>query len=141
MEMRKFVIVCSHPGISDKKIEVEVVRGITIPAPSGYSEDDMNLYVEVEFPWPPDDIKKTETKVIKSTSDPEFNAKLQFDIDRKQIRSLQHTFKRQPVKCTVLETKCEIHVSNDLKDETGKRPAGGKLEVFICLREPLAGCD
>ena len=54
---------------------------------------------------------------------------------------MQHTFKRQPVKCTVLETKCEIHVSNDLKDETRKRPAGGKLEVFICLREPLAGCD
>ena len=40
-----------------------------------------------------------------------------------------------------LETKCEIHVSNDLKDEKGKRPAGGKLEVFIRLREPLAGCD
>lgn len=162
MEMRKFAIVRSHPGISDKKIEVEVVRGITIPAPSGYSEDDMNIYVEVEFPWPSDDTQKAETEAIKSTSNPEFNAKLQFDIDRKQIRSLQRIFKRQPVKCTVyqhrtlrkdlfigvviiplesLETKCEIHVSDDLKDEKGKRPAGGRLEVFIRLREPLSGCD
>jgi coiled-coil and C2 domain-containing protein 1 len=162
MEMRKFAIVHSNPGMSDKKIEVEVVRGITLPAPSGHNEEDMNVYVEIEFPWPSDSAQKAETDKVAGSSNPEFNSKHQFDIDRKQLRSLQRTFKRHPLKCMVyqyrmlrknifigmvlvpleaLESKCELRVSDDLKDEKGKRPAGGKLELFVRLREPLSGCD
>uniref|UniRef100_A0A1X7VAP4 Uncharacterized protein n=1 Tax=Amphimedon queenslandica TaxID=400682 RepID=A0A1X7VAP4_AMPQE len=29
----------------------------------------------------------------------------------------------------------------DLKDEKGRRATGGKLEVYVHLREPLSGCD
>lgn len=162
MEMRKFAIVHSNPGLSESKIEVELARGITVPAPSGYSEQDLNIYVEIEFPWPQDSTQKAETDKVRGSSNPEFDSKHQFDIDRKQMRSLQRVFKRQPIRCTLyqhrtlrkhifmgvalvsleaLESKCEIRISEDLKDEKGRRPIGGKLEVFVRLREPLSGCD
>ena len=162
MEMRKFALVHSNPGLSDKKIEVEIVRGITIPAPSGYAEEDLNIYVEIEFPWPQDSPQKDETGKVSGQSNPEFNSKHQFDIDRKLLRSLQRVFKRQPLKCIVyqhrtlrknlfigmcqvplenLENKCEVRASEDLKDEKGRKATGGKLEVFVRLREPLSGCD
>ena len=162
MEMREFAIIHSHPEISDKQLEVEVIRGITLPAPSGYTEGDMNIYVEVEFPWPTDSPQKNTTKTIKDTSNPEYNETSLFDIDRKQGRSLLRAFKRYPIKCNVyqhrtlrkdifvgvvlvplesLETKCEIHVTEDLKDEKGRKPVGGKMEVQVRLREPLSGRD
>lgn len=162
MEMREFAIIHSHPEISDKQLEVEVIRGITVPAPSGYTEGDMNIYVEIEFPWPTDSPQKNTTKAIKDTSNPEYNETSLFDIDRKQGRSLLRAFKRYPIKCHVyqhrtlrkdifigvvlvpldlLETKCEIHVTEDLKDEKGRKPVGGKLEVRVRLREPLSGRD
>ena len=164
MEMRKFAIVHSNPGLSDKVVEVEIVRGITIPCPSGVSsEADLNIYVELEFPWPSDATQKAETEKVKGTSNPDFNSKHQFEIDRKQMRSLQRVFKRQPLRCTIyqsrsllrraifvglalipletLETKCEVRASEDLKDEKGRRATGGKLEVYVRLREPLSGCD
>ena len=162
MEMREFSIVHSHPDISDKQVEVDVVRGITLPAPSGYSEGDMNVYVDVEFPWPQDSPQKFQTDSVKETSNPQFKGKNLFEINRKQTRSLSKVFKRHPVKCTIyqhrtlrkdifiglvlvslesLETKCELHVTEDLKDEKGRRPVGGKLEVKVRLREPLSGRD
>ena len=162
MELREFAIVHSNPGISDKKIEIELARGITIPAPSGLTESDMNIYVEVEFPWPQDSIQKFETDSIKGSSSPQFNRKELLDIDRKAGRSMLRIVKRHPLKCTMyqrrtlrkdifigqalvplesLETKCEVHVTEDLKDEKGRKPVGGKLEVFVRLREPLSGRD
>ena len=38
-----------------------------------------------------------------------------------------------------LETKSEIHSTLDLLDEKGRKPVGGKLEIFVRLREPLTG--
>lgn len=162
MEIREFAIVHSHPEISDKLMEVEVVRGITVPAPSGYTEGDMNMYIDVEFPWPSDSPQKHQTKSIKESSNPEFNETCSFDIDRKQTRSLQRVFKRQPIKFMIyqyrmlrkdifigmvsvsleaLEKKCDLHVTEDIKDEKGRKPVGGKLEVKVRLREPLSGRD
>lgn len=163
MEMRKFAIVNSNLGISDKRIEVTIIKGITVPAPAkDYSEEDLNLYVEVEFPWPQDNPQKCQTDAVRGSSSQQFNKKCLFDIDRKQSRSLRRTFKRQRVKCQVyhhrsirkdlfigqanvsleeLENKCEVHMAEDLKDEKGRKPIGGRLEVMIRLREPLTGRD
>ena len=38
-----------------------------------------------------------------------------------------------------LETKSEVHSTLDLLDDRGRKPVGGKLEVFVRLREPLTG--
>ena len=38
-----------------------------------------------------------------------------------------------------LETKSEIHCTLDLLDERGRKPVGGKLDVYVRLREPLTG--
>ena len=162
MEMRKFVIVHSNTGLGEKKAEVEIVRGITVPCPSGYSEGDLNLYVEIEFPWPPDSPQKASTECVKNTASPQFDSKHEFEINRKQSCSLQRVFKRQSVKFSIyhrrtlrkdiflgqaiaplegLENKCEVHSASDLKDEKGRKPVGGKLEVFVRLREPLSGRD
>ena len=40
-----------------------------------------------------------------------------------------------------LETKSEVHCTLDLLDERGRKPVGGKMEVFVRLREPLTGRD
>ena len=40
-----------------------------------------------------------------------------------------------------LETKSEVHSTLDLLDERGRKPMGGKMEVFVRLREPLTGRD
>lgn len=40
-----------------------------------------------------------------------------------------------------LENKSEVHSSLDLLDERGRKPVGGKVEVFVRLREPLTGAD
>ena len=152
----------SNPHISDKQVEVELVRGITVPAPLGYAESDLNFYVEMEFPWPTDNPQTICTNYIKGTSNPLFSFKHLFDIDRKQCRSLQRVFKRQQLKCRVyqhrmirkdlfigqanitlegLETKSHVHVSEDIKDEKGRKPVGGKVEVHVRLRVPLSGQD
>lgn len=162
MEMRTFAIVHSNTELGEKEAEVVVVRGITVPCPSGYSEGDLNLYVEVEFPWPQDNPQKENTSGVKDTANPQFDSKHKFEIDRKQSRTLQRIFKRQSVKLMVyhhrtlrkdiflgqalvpleaLESKCEVHMASDLKDEKGRKPVGGKLEVFVRLREPLSGRD
>ena len=162
MEMRKFAIVHSNTELGDKEAQVEVLRGITVPCPSGYSEADLNLYIEIEFPWPQDNPQKESTSYVKASASPQFDSKHKFEIDRKQSRSLQRVFKRQLVKLTIyqhrtlrrdifvgqaaiplegLENKCEVHMACDLKDEKGRKPVGGKLEVYVRLREPLSGRD
>lgn len=155
-------MVHSNAHISDKQVEVEIVRGITVPAPPGYTEGDLNLYIEVEFPWPSGNPQNVCTNYTKGTSNPTFSFKHLFDIDRKQSRSLQRVFRRQPFKCRIyqhrmlrkdlfvgqatipldsLESKSSIHAFEDIKDEKGRKPVGGKVEVYIRLREPLSGQD
>ena len=162
MEMRKFAVVNSNTELGDKEAQVEVIRGITVPCPSGYSESDLNLYLEIEFPWPQDNPQKENTGYVRASSNPQYDSKHKFEIDRKQSRSLLRVFKRQSVKFTMyqhrtlrrdifvgqaaiplegLESKCEVHMACDLKDEKGRRPVGGKLEVYVRLREPLSGRD
>ncbi len=43
------------------------------------------------------------------------------------------------IQLELLESKSEIHSIVDLLDERGRKPVGGKLEVFARLREPLTG--
>ena len=106
IETRKFTIVNSHPELSSGVCEVEVVRGLNIPKPDGFDEKDMNVYVEVEFPWPPDNPSKDSTTTVKHSCNPDFTeAKLTFEIDRKKIKVMTRTLKRTPVKCGVWQKR------------------------------------
>lgn len=106
METRKFVIVRSHNEISSQVCEVEIISASNLPRPSGYEEKDMNIYVEVEFPWPSEESPKQTTSQVKESCAPEFtDEKFKFDIDRKRMKSMQRVFKRTPVKCAVWQKR------------------------------------
>ena len=76
METRKFTVVHTHTYLSAQQCEVEVVGASAIPKPAGYEEKDMNVYVEVEFPWPNDSPQKTYSDAVRDTCNPEFNYKV-----------------------------------------------------------------
>ena len=106
METRKFVIVHSHGEISSQVCEIEVASASNLPRPSGYEEKDMNVYVEVEFPWPSEEPPKVSTNQVRDTCSPEFSDQIfRFDIDRKRLKSMQRVFKRTPVKCVVWQKR------------------------------------
>ena len=76
METRKFTIVHSHTHLSAQQCEVEVVKATAIPRPEGYEDKDLNVYVEIEFPWPSDDPPKICTECVRGNASPEFNHKV-----------------------------------------------------------------
>ena len=106
IETRKFVIVHSNSGISSQGCEIEVISASNLPRPSGYEEKDMNVYVEIEFPWPSEEPPKESTNQVKDSCSPEFVDQIfKFDIDRKRLKSMQRVFKRTPVKCVVWQKR------------------------------------
>lgn len=76
METRKFSIVHTNTDLSAQQCEVEVVKATSIPRPDGFEEKDLNLYVELEFPWPSDSPPKICSEAVRATSSPEFNHKV-----------------------------------------------------------------
>ena len=76
METRKFTIVHTHTEISAQQCEVEVAKATAVPKPEGYEEKDLNIYVEIEFPWPTEEPPKICTESVKGTACPEFNHKV-----------------------------------------------------------------
>ena len=103
IETRKFTIIHSHTDISSQQCEIEIVRAINVPRPSGYDEKDLNIFIEIEFPWPSDDPQKATTESIRDSSSPEFKSQHRFDIDRKHNKSLLRIIKRTPVKCVLYQ--------------------------------------
>ena len=105
METRKFTVVRSHAHLSSGQCEVEVVRLLNLPRPAGYDTKDLCIYVELEFPWPADSPQKECTSSVRDSTEPEFNSKHTFEIDRKHSRSMLRIFKRSPVKCGVWQRR------------------------------------
>lgn len=106
METRKFVIVRTNGGVSSQVCEIEIASAFNLPRPQGYEEKDMNVYVEVEFPWPSEEPPKELTNQVKDSCNPEFvDQVFKFDIDRKRLKSMQRVFKRTPVKCVVWQKR------------------------------------
>jgi coiled-coil and C2 domain-containing protein 1 len=162
METRKFTIVHTHTHLSAQQCEVEVVKATAIPKPEGYEDKDLNVYVEIEFPWPSDDPPKMCTECVRGNASPEFNHTERFDIERRHVRSIMRVLKRTPLKCGLwqkrtlrkhifigqavlqlekLETRSEVRLTVDLLDEKARKPVGGKMELVARLREPLSGRD
>ena len=102
LEMRTLTVIHSNTHITSSKCEVEITKALNITRPPKYEEKDMDVYVEVEFPYPTDSPPKKSTDVVHKTCSPEFkDQSLVFDIDRKHHRSMVRAFKRTPLKCTI----------------------------------------
>ena len=76
IETRKFTIVHTHLDLSSHQCEVEVVKAVSLPKPQAYEEKDMNVYVELEFPWPAENSPKSCSECVKETANPDFNYKV-----------------------------------------------------------------
>eukprot|EP00794_Sanderia_malayensis_P004573 gene4573-5174_t len=162
-EMKSFPIVKSHPELSDSELEINIIRCINIPLPSGYQPKDMYTYVNYEFPFPSDSPQTGSTSVVKNTINPEFDQVFKVTIDRKN-RSLTRVLRRQPlnfkisyqrgflksdkplgqanIKLEQFNNKSTIHECIDLMDvDRGRRAVGGKIEVMLKLRQPLVDKD
>lgn len=102
LENRTLTLIHSNAHLSGGVCEVEIAKAINLTCPPKYEEKDLDVYVEVEFPYPIDDPPKKSTDVVHKNCSPEFAEKsLLFDIDRKHHRSMARAFKRTPLKCTV----------------------------------------
>ncbi|XP_031551489.1 coiled-coil and C2 domain-containing protein 1-like [Actinia tenebrosa] len=162
-EDKTFTVVNSFSELSNSEVEIEVVRCLNVPLPSGYSAKDMYTYVAFEFPYPNVSIcyiRNSQTHIYFVL---EYNESFKVNIDRKN-RTLARIFKRQNLKFEVkyergflkgdkaigqaqiklapFDSKCEIHECIDLMDtDRGRKGVGGKLEVRVRIREPLTGQD
>ncbi|ELU18816.1 hypothetical protein CAPTEDRAFT_161585 [Capitella teleta] len=156
-ETRSFTLVQSCTDLGDNSLEIQIIRGINLCLPSGYSSKDLDTYVKYEFPYPNDEPQKGESDICKHTNNPEYNQCFKLDINRKSrafLRLLKSNkfikgeiyYKRgflksdkllgtANVKLLPLETQCEIHDSFDLMD--GRKSIGGKLEMKIRVRHPF----
>lgn len=151
-ETRLFSMVQCNTDLIDTDFEITVERGINLPG----KPTELDSYVKIEFPFPSDNPQKAKTHTVRDTNNPEYKETFKFKIDRKS-RSLARIFKRQPVKLEVwsrggifrsdvllgtsnikltdLEKKCTIHDSFEVME--GRKTTGGKLEVKLCIRDPL----
>lgn len=118
LETRTLTIIHSNAHLNGSVCEVEVIQVMNITRPPKYEEKDMDVYVEVEFPYPIDSPPKKSTDVVHKTCNPEFKEQsLLFDIDRKHQRSMSRAFKRSPLKCTVWQHRSlrkHIFIGEDL---------------------------
>lgn len=151
-ETRLFSMVQCHTDLGDNEIEIAVERGINLPG----KPDDLDSYVRIELPLPPETPLRAKTHTVRDTNNPIFQETFKFEFNRKSRSILRH-FKRQALKLEIwskggflrsdtllgvasvklieLESKCTIHDSFDLME--GRKACGGKIEVKVRIRDPL----
>lgn len=96
-ENKDFSIVKSNTDLNDNDLEMTIVRGINFNCTN---PKDIDTYVKYEFPYPTEEPVKDKTGTVKDTNNPEYNATVMFEIQRKQ-RACQRIFKRQAIKLEV----------------------------------------
>uniref|UniRef100_A0A9J2PQA3 C2 domain-containing protein n=1 Tax=Ascaris lumbricoides TaxID=6252 RepID=A0A9J2PQA3_ASCLU len=155
-ETRQFPSVDVCADINEDHLELQIVRVVNAKLPSGWQPSDGNIFVKYEFAFPHESHQSGKTKLVAGTNSPEFNEKVLLSIKR-QSKQLLRVVKRNCLKFEVyqkggflrsdkllgtadcklalLEEKAHIHESVDLME--GRRPAGGKIEFKIRIREPL----
>ena len=132
LETRTLTIIHSNAHLSSGVCEVEVTKAVNLTCPSKYEEKDLDIYVEVEFPYPVDAPPKKSTDVVHKSCSPEFSENsLMFEIDRKHHRSMARAFKRSPLKCTVWQQRSlrkDIYMGEGGREggEGGREGRGGE---------------
>ncbi|XP_039626416.1 coiled-coil and C2 domain-containing protein 1A isoform X1 [Polypterus senegalus] len=158
-EERTFNITKIFPSLSSSDMILTVVKGINLPAPQGVSPNDLDAFVRFEFPFPSsEEAQRDKTNTIRNTNNPEFKEQFKLNIIRGH-RALKRVVQSKGIKFEVvhkgglfkndrvvgtgqlkldgLESKCEIREIVELLE--GRKPTGGKLDVVVCIREPLGG--
>ncbi|MBN3305306.1 C2D1A protein, partial [Amia calva] len=157
-EERTISTVKVFPKLSSSEMQLTIVKGINLPAPSG-SPNDLDASIRFEFPFPSlEEAQRDKTSTVKNTNCPEFGDHFQLSISRghRALKRVIHSkgirlevvhkgglFKGDKVvgtgqlKLEALDTQCEIRQLVEVLD--GRRPTGGRVEVRVRIREPLEG--
>ncbi|XP_014748706.1 PREDICTED: coiled-coil and C2 domain-containing protein 1A [Sturnus vulgaris] len=156
-EQRTFSVVKMFPELSSSDLELGIDRGISLPVPAGVAAGDLDTFVRFEFPHPSaEEAQRDKTNVVKNTDCPEFRARFRLRLLRGH-RGLRRLLSSRGIKFEVtqkgglfrperalgsaqlrlegLEGACELREQLELLD--GRRRTGGRLEVWVRIREPL----
>ncbi|NXS32916.1 C2D1A protein, partial [Pomatostomus ruficeps] len=156
-EQRTFSVVKMFPELSSSDLELGIERGIGLPVPPGVTAADLDTFVRFEFPHPSaEEAQRDKTNVVKSTDCPEFRARFRLRLLRGH-RGLRRLLSSRGIKFEVtqkgglfrperalgsaqlrlegLDGACELREQLELLD--GRRRTGGRLEVWVRIREPL----
>ncbi|XP_068034038.1 LOW QUALITY PROTEIN: coiled-coil and C2 domain-containing protein 1A-like [Anomalospiza imberbis] len=156
-EQRTFSVVKMFPELSSNDLELGIERGIGLPVPPGVAPGDLDTFVRFEFPHPSaEEAQRDKTNVVKSTDCPEFRARFRLRLLRGH-RGLRRLLSSRGIRLEVtqkgglfrperalgsaqlrlegLEGSCELREQLELLD--GRRRTGGRLEVWVRIREPL----
>ncbi|XP_077643781.1 coiled-coil and C2 domain-containing protein 1A [Lonchura striata] len=156
-EQRTFSIVKMFPELSSSDLELGIERGIGLPVPPGVAPGDLDTFVRFEFPHPSvEEAQRDKTNVVKGTDCPEFRARFRLRLLRGH-RGLRRLLSSRGIRLEVthkgglfrperalgsaqlrlegLEGSCELREQLELLD--GRRRTGGRLEVWVRIREPL----
>ncbi|NXU96116.1 C2D1A protein, partial [Cettia cetti] len=156
-EQRTFSVIKMFPELSSSDLELGIERGIGLPVPTGVAPGDLDTFVRFEFLHPSaEEAQRDKTNVVKNTDCPEFRARFRLRLLRGH-RGLRRLLSSRGIKFEVtqkgglfrperalgsaqlrlegLEGACELREQLELLD--GRRRTGGRLEVWVRIREPL----
>uniref|UniRef100_A0A8C1MXW2 Coiled-coil and C2 domain containing 1A n=1 Tax=Cyprinus carpio TaxID=7962 RepID=A0A8C1MXW2_CYPCA len=134
-EERTFNSVKIFPNLTSNDMVLTIVKGINLPAPPGVVALADSLCVFSEF--------KEEFKLNIKRDHRGFKRVVQAKGIKFEVIHKGGLFKTDKVvgsaqlKLEALENQCEIREIIDVLD--GRKATGGKLEVLVKIREPLAG--
>ncbi|RNA04241.1 coiled-coil and C2 domain-containing 1-like [Brachionus plicatilis] len=156
-EKRTYQTIDCNSDLTDNDLDLSIIRAVNLPLPKDFDEKHMTTYVKFEFPYPPESLQTDKTSKISGTLNPEFNQNFKIQIQRKQTKFCRLMNRKELkfeiyykagflkgdkllatslVKLQQLENSATIHDAFDLLE--GRRQIGGKLEVKIRIREPIA---
>lgn len=160
-EERTFNSVKCHSSLTPNEMILYIIRGINLPAPSGVSPHDLDASVKFEFPFPSaEEAQRDKTNTVKGTRNPEFKEQFKLNINRNH-RAFKRVVQSKGVKFEILhkgglfksdkvvgaaqlkleglEKHCDVREIVEVMD--GRKATGGKLEVWVKIREPLSAVD
>lgn len=138
---------------------MNVIRGINLRVPSGYSSNSLETYVVIEFPFPTEAPQSARTRHGTGSTNAEYSDSLhKFQIKRNDSK-LKRSWGRKELKLTIfhkagflrsdrqlgvasvklapLEQLSTLDETVDVYETEHKKKAEGKLQVKIRIREAL----